>query len=126
MKESKLDHTNHPIDQQTYDNYVENMRLTNENEDSLRKMIAVGGNKKKIKMDLMNTTGKPIMMKQIHNLQTKMQNETARGTGNELQKLYDILVAIPGATVRFVTNDNGDFVGNFSTEKSFRFGNAIN
>lgn len=63
---------------------------------------------------MMKETGKPIMMKQLHNYQTKMQNEAHKGHGNDLQKLYDNLVAIPGAKVRFVSNANDEFVGNFA------------
>ncbi len=99
------------MDQKTYDHYPENMRLSTDEMEHVQEMIAVGANKKKIKADLMRKTGRPIMMKQLHNIQTKMQSVAHDGPGSDLQKLFDMLEAIPDVNARFVSNENGEFVG---------------
>lgn len=43
--------------------------------------------------------GKPVMMKQIHNLQTNMQKAIRNG-GNDLLNLYDMLISYPDAKFR--------------------------
>lgn len=115
VKQSKLDHENHSTDQTTFDHYPENMKFSAEQELAIGKMLSVGANKKMLK--LMKETGKPVMMKQLHNLQTKLQKAAHNGPGSDLQKLFDVLVTIPGAKVRFISNDDGEFVGNFVKQK---------
>lgn len=111
ITESMLQHRNHATDQQTFDHYPENMKLSPEHEKLAKEMIATDCNKRKLKVQLMKVTGKPVAMKTLHNLQTKTQFELSNGDGNDLQKLYDALTATPGSTVRFITNDENEFVG---------------
>lgn len=111
VTESKLNHRNHSLDQKTFDHYPESMRLSKQHEEEARSMIAVGGNKKQIKTNIMKKSGKPVMMKTLHNLQSKMQNEMHKGAVSDLQKLYDALAAVPGAKVRFISNEVNEFVG---------------
>lgn len=40
-----------------------------------------------------------------------MQRNAHNGPGTDLQKLYDVLVAIPGVKVRFSSNENGELIG---------------
>lgn len=124
IKESKLNHQGHSLDQQTYDHYPENVRLSNEQIENVEKLISVGANKRKIKINVMKDTGKPVLMKSIHNIQTKMQQKTQNGDGNSLQKLYDVMATIPGAKVRFISNEKNEFVGKFEQLESER--NAVN
>lgn len=74
-------------------------------------MIAAGANKKKIKMHIMKKSGKVVLMKTLHNLQTEIQSKLGKGPITDLQKLHDALAAVPGAKVRFVSNEENEFVG---------------
>lgn len=49
-----LNHTNHAIDKVTFDHYPENMRIPPEKLKEVEKMISLGAQKPKIKMDLMS------------------------------------------------------------------------
>lgn len=111
MTKATLNHENHPVDQQIYDHYPENMRL-NENELVVaEKMVAVDGNKKKIKMYLQKERGKPVPMKLLHNLQTKNNSKMQGGSEPVLQKLYNALTRVPDARVRFISNQDDEFIG---------------
>lgn len=112
-----LNHENHATDQQTFDHYPENMQLSAEQQKLTEAMISADCNKKKIKVDLMKQTGKPVPMKMLHNFQTKLQNKKTSGNGNDLQKLFDALTATEGSTVRIVANDANEFVGEYITGK---------
>lgn len=99
------------MDQQFYDHYPENMRLSDEEKKATEKMISIGANKRKIKMELMKgRNGKAVMVKQIHNVESKMKQGMHDGD-NDIQKLYDILVTYPGAKVRFLSNQANELVG---------------
>lgn len=88
------------------------MKLTTEQVKTATEMIGVGANKKKIKMHLMKERGgKPVAIKQIHNVQTNIQKKMHGGGDNDLQKLYDILSTIPNVKVRFISNQENELVG---------------
>lgn len=110
VKAVHLNHEGHMTDQQTYDHYPENVRLNSTETKKAEEMIAAGGNKKIIKMQLMNgREGKSVLIKALHNIQTKMQKNIGTANG-DLVTLYDILAAIPGAMVRFISNDENELV----------------
>lgn len=110
-----LCHENHATDQMTYDHYQENMRLSPVEQSQAMKMISMGANKKKMKMDLMNQRGgKPVSLKNLHNLQTKMQQHTKNSSTNDLQTLYECLSQIPRAKVRFIINQANEILGKYS------------
>lgn len=111
VREVELKHENHMCDQQTYDHYPENVRLTGDVLLKAQEMIKVDGNKMKIKMHLTKLTGKPILMKSLHNIQTNDQKEKCVGAADELRKLYELLGAIPNANVCFITDEQDELVG---------------
>lgn len=117
VKEANLTHQNHMCDQKTYDLYPENVRLTGDTLVKAQEMIQVGGNKKQIKMQLTEQTGKPVLMKTLHNLQTKEQNQKHVGTDDQLRNLYDILSAIPNINACFITDDQNELVGNLKDHR---------
>lgn len=98
MKKASLNHENHLITKQVYDHYSE-------------KMVKVDGNKKKIKMFLQNERGKPVPMKLIHNIQTKNNKKLQGGSETVLQKLCNALTSVQGARVRFISNEDDEFIG---------------
>lgn len=104
------------MDDKTYDHYPENVKLSKESAAKVQNMLSVGANKRKIKADLMKETGKPVLMKTIHNIQTKIQQKIQNADGNVLQKLYDVMVSVPGAKVRFISNDEDRFVGTYEQQ----------
>lgn len=108
-------------DQQTYDHYPENLRLNDEDTAIAKQMIAVGGKKQKIKMHLTEKREKPVLLKTLHNIQNNMQNEKNVGPENELHKLYNILNAIPDATVYFITDDDDNLLGRLPVILIFSF-----
>lgn len=118
VKEVDLKHENHMCDQQTFDHYPENVRLTDDVLLKAQEMIKVDGNKKKIKMHLAKLTGKPVLIKSLHNIQTNDHKEKCVGAVGELRKLYDILGAIPNANVCFITDEQDELVGKL---KGYRF-----
>lgn len=98
-------------DQQTYDHYPENVRLTGEALATAQQMVKVDANKKKVKMHLTQQNGKPVLLKNLHNIQTKALNDKRDKSGNDLRQLFDILTAIPNANVCFITDEEDDLVG---------------
>lgn len=84
-------------------------------------MIEVDANKKKVKMFLNDKTGKPVLMKSLHNIQTNNQKEKQGAPGNELLKLYDLLATIPNAKCCFVTDDDDELVGKLRHRINFSF-----
>lgn len=101
------------MNQQVYDHYPENMRLNKDELVIAEKMVKVDGNKKKIKSFLQNERGKPVPIKLVHNLQTKM-NSAIQGASDEniLEKLYQALMTIPNSRVRFISNeDDNELIG---------------
>jgi hypothetical protein len=111
VKQVNLKHENHAVDQATYDHYPEKMRLTPEERTEAEKMISVSGNKKKIKMKLMEGRGgKAISMKSLHNVQTKLNSDN-KDEVNVMQKIYDMLNAIRGARVKVIVDQHNALVG---------------
>lgn len=102
----------HATDRVTFDHYPENIRLNQAETMEAEKMISVGSNKKLVKMNLMaSRNGKAVSLKALHNVQTKIKINQVVGSGNELQKVYNALTAIPGGRVRFITNESQEILG---------------
>ncbi len=114
VTQSELHHRNHSLDDKTYDHYPENVRLSDKNIEQIEVLLAAGANKRKIKANMMKATGKPVLMKSIHNVQTKMQQSKQNADVNVLQDLYDAMVAVPSAKVRFISNMDNEFVGSYN------------
>lgn len=108
VKDAHLQHENHLTDKVTYAHYAENLRLTPSQQLEAKRMISVGANKKLIKMMLMKETNKPVQLKTLHNVQTKMLLEKQSG---ELTKLCNILENIPNARVKIITNQENELLG---------------
>lgn len=100
-------------DQTTYDHYPENVK-TGGALATAEQMIAVDGNKKNIKMQIAAKTGKPVLLKSLHNIQTKSLNQKVSHTGDGLRELYDMLTAIPNVNVCFISDDDNELVGKFT------------
>lgn len=113
-----MKHENHAVDAVTFAHYPENLRLNQEQVMEAKKMIQVDGNKKKIKLRLMKESGKPVQMKSLHNLQTKMYLEQQSNPNDELATLHEMLSKIPNAVVRFVTNQENECIGKIIKKES--------
>lgn len=112
VKEVNLGHLYHATDRVTYEHYPENLRLNQDEMLYAEKVISVGSNKKLVKIELMKKRdGKTVSMQTLHNVQTKMRTNKVGGAGSELEKLHNILIAIPGAKVRFITNEKDEILG---------------
>lgn len=120
VKEVNLNHQNHLCDQMTYDHYPENMRLSKEDATTASQMIKVGGKKQKIKAYLSEKTGKPVLLKTLHNIQTKLQNQDKVAPDDEIYKLHDILAEIRDANVSFIVDEEDLLVGK-TTNSTFSF-----
>lgn len=107
------------MDDKTFDHYPENVKLSEKNIAQIEELLAAGANKRKIKANIMKETGKPVLMKSIHNVQTKIQQAKQNADGNVLQDLYDVMVTVPGAKVRFISNSNDEFVGTYEPINNF-------
>lgn len=111
MKEAKLNHENHVINEQVYDHYPENVRLKESELTVAQQMNDVGGNKKLIKMYLQKQRGKPVLMKTLHNIQTKSNEQKKGGPENMLETIYNAMKTIPAAIVRVICNQDDEFIG---------------
>lgn len=114
-----LTHENHSTDKSTFDHYPENMRISEDKIKNVEKMISLGVNKQKLKVDLMADGETIVSLKTLHNLQTKMRL-SKKGNSNEdhLQKLLERLREVPNARIRIVTNEDNELIGN-------RFGSRL-
>ena len=75
-------------------------------------MIICGGNKQRIKADLMKNRSSPVTLKALHNLQTKVRLEKQQiGPDNELEKLLENMMAIPNVIVEVATTEAGELIG---------------
>lgn len=88
------------------------MRLKGDALTSAAEMLKADGKKSKIKMMITEKTGKPILLKNLHNLQTRMQMQKQAGPEDGLQKLFAVLSEVPNSTSCFVTDENDELVGN--------------
>lgn len=105
-------HENHNCDSQTFAHYPENMRLNAEQTQEVERMIAVGGNKQRIKAGLLSS-GANVQLKLIHNIQTKMRTEKQQLKGSgELQKLLEEFLQVPHARVDIIVNEENELIGN--------------
>lgn len=95
----------------TYDHYPENMRLSKDDTEIAGQMIKVGGKKQKMKTFFTEKTGKPVLLKTLQNIQTKMQTKEKLAPDEEIYKLHDILSEIPNANVSFIIDDDDELVG---------------
>ncbi|KAJ6639656.1 hypothetical protein Bhyg_12403, partial [Pseudolycoriella hygida] len=80
VKEAQLHHENHLLNEQVYKYYPENLRLIDTEVAKAQEMIEVDANKKKVKMVLEKQRGKPVPIKLLHNLQTKINEEKQAGS----------------------------------------------
>lgn len=97
-------HENHQINLQTFVHYPENVRMSEEEVNTASTALEADGKKFKIKNQLMASRKKqgneaPILLKAIHNLQTKKRTEKEKiiPGENELEKLLASMLKVPGA-----------------------------
>lgn len=123
VKDIQLTHENHNLDEATYNHYPENMRIDNEQLKTVEKMIEIGGNKQKIKADLMKNGNKVIALKTLHNIQTKQRKEKQGSNDvDSMEKLLQQLQQVPNARIRVVTNEDLELIGKYS---NFVFASTI-
>lgn len=114
VTEVSLNHENHALDDVTYNHYPENMRVPEDELKSVERMIALGVNKHKLKVDLMKDGKTIIALKTFHNIQTKLRVEKEGINANDiLEKLLERLKEIPNARIRVVTNHDSELIGNY-------------
>lgn len=121
VKEVQLNHENHNCDQQTFEHYPENVRITGDALSKAEQMVQVGGNKKKIKMLLQEQTGKPVLLKSIHNIQNSNQQHNQGTPGDQLKMLYDVLSQITDSYSCFVTDEDDELVGKLICQNHISF-----
>lgn len=112
-----LTHTNHQLNEQTFRHYPENVRLSNEEKVKATTMLQSKGKKALIKANLMteriaNGNFAPVSMKDIHNLDTKdrLGKEQLRDGENELEKMLNCMLQLPGAKVEVLRDENNELV----------------
>lgn len=110
-------HENHQVNPQTFRHYPEKVRLSPEEESICYSMVQTNANKMKVKdyleqkrLETGNTA--PVLLKSIHNLHTKdrKRKEELLVGENELQKLLDSMLKIPGARVQVLRDENNELV----------------
>lgn len=112
VTKSQLVHENHNLDDATFNHYPENMKIDSERLESVGKMIELGVNKHKLKVDLMKDGKSNISLKSLHNIQTKqrLKNEGHSET-DMMEKLLERLQQVPNARVRLVTTETLELIG---------------
>lgn len=89
VREVNLHHENHRSDKQTFDHYIENLRLDANKQKEPEKFISLDVNKQRLKMYLMRD-GSKVPLKALHNIQTKQRNEYKSSSGeSQLQDLLE-------------------------------------
>lgn len=107
----------HQSNEQTYNHYPENVRLSTEEIQKASTMLQADGKKLKIKASLMQEriekgNRAPVILKAIHilnriNLQKKEQLKNGE---NELEKLLNSMLQVPGARVEVLRDENNELV----------------
>lgn len=110
-------HANHQVNAQTFRHYPENVRLSPNEQLTISSMIETNANKRKIKDFLMEKrlgsgNSVPVSLKSIHNAQTKhhKEKESLYVGENELQRLLDSMIKVPGAKVHVLRDENNELV----------------
>lgn len=113
VTQSNLTHKNHNTDKATYDHYPENLRIPPEKLPEVKRLISLGVNKQKLKLDLMANGELIVPMKVLHNIQFAMQKEKQNefGGADDLASILKKLEIIPNARVRVVTTDTDELIG---------------
>lgn len=123
VTEVNLNHRNHRLDKQTFDFYPENLRLKREQKDEVKKMIALGVNKQKLKAQLMKENNRVISLKVLHNIQTKQRLlKEGNNRETELKQLLEELQKVPNARIRVFTNEENELIGIFIVKIKYYFG----
>lgn len=117
MSSVHIAHKNHQINDQTFNHYPENVRLSSDEIEKAKTMLASDGKKAKIKANLMaqrieKGSNVPVLLKAIHNLWTKnrLGKEQLLNGETELEKLLNNMFQVPGARVEVLRDENNELV----------------
>lgn len=109
---------NHEINDSVFRNFFQRGRLEAEDKENVAHLLSVRANNKMIQQRLMTETGKVILLKDIHNIRTKLKSSNTDMT--TLQSAIDHLSACNGAYVKLMTNENSELRGLFFQDARMR------
>lgn len=114
VKNVNPQHENHQTDRNTFLSYPENVRLTENEVELVKPMIACGASKQKVKAFLSINREAPVPLKVLHNLDSKMKQEKqSPNRRDDLKRLIEMMTQVPNARVRIITNENNELIGVF-------------
>lgn len=107
IKEAKLEHCNHELSEERFRHLPEKLRLNPEEMKDAVLSIKSGGNKKKIQAHLMqHRGGKPVILKTLHNISSKLQQNEQKNGQTDLEKMLDCMKSIPDATINVAYDED--------------------
>lgn len=121
VKEFSPQHTNHTLSQDRFLHLPEQLRLTKDELREAELVLQTGGNKKKLQAHLMaQRGGKPVILKQLHNLGTKLR-KTNCSNETDLEKLVEEMKKIPEAVVKIAYEETTkDLIGVFFQDERMK------
>ena len=109
---------NHETNEAVFRTLFHRRRLESSYQDNVANMLSVKANNKMIQQKVMTETGKVILLKDIHNMRTKLKSSNKDMT--TLQSAIEHLSKCEGAYVKLVTDENNEMRGLFFQDARMR------
>lgn len=122
VKESNLEHSNHELSEERFWHLPEKLRLNAEEMKEAELCLKSGGNKKKIQAHLMQQRdGKPVILKTLHNISSKLQKNEHENGHTDLEKMIESMKAIPDAVINIAyEQDTKELIGVYFQDKRMK------
>ena len=110
---------NHELNKSVFRTLPQQRRLDSNDKENIANMLSVKSNNKMIQQKVMNQTGKFVLLKDIHNLCTKLKSSNNKDL-TTLQSAVSHLSKCNGAYVKLVTKGNSELRGLYFQDARMR------
>jgi hypothetical protein len=97
---------NHEINEKLFKYLPKQRHLSREERQDVENMLKVKANKKMLQNYVMQKTGKHVILKDLHNIQSNIKKKDKDINRGPLEQVHAIFSERPGAIVEYITDDN--------------------
>ena len=97
---------NHEINEKLFKYLPKQRHLSSKERQDVENMLKVKANKKMLQNYVMQKTGKNVILKDLHNIQSNIKKKDKDINKGPLEQVHAIFSERPGAIVEYITDDN--------------------
>ena len=97
---------NHEINEKLFKYLPKQRHLSSEERQDVENMLKVNANKEMLQNYVMQKTGKNVILKDLHNIQSNIKKKDKDINKGPLEQVHATFSERPGAIVEYITDDN--------------------